>query len=145
MSELSRYLFLAGAAPFVVLGALHALATPFATGDRKGLSPADPATAEAMAGTRLLMTKRTDVWLCWVGFNLSHSLGAFAFGAFALVVGRSASSFASQAAFAAPLAVAVSGGFLAIGLRCWFRTPIAGCAFACGCFALSLGLRLAGV
>ena len=144
MDELSRYLFLAGALPFVVLGLLHARATPFATTDRKGLSPSDPALAEAMARGRVLLTKRVDVWNGWVGFNLSHSLGAVAFGAFVLAVGRSAESFGAQAAVCGPLAVAVSGAFLAIGLRYWFRTPIAGCAIAFACFALSWVVRIAG-
>jgi hypothetical protein len=142
LNELSRYLFLAGGLPFVVLGLLHARATPLATTDRKGLSPADPTLAEAMARGRVLLTKHVDVWSGWVGFNLSHSLGAVAFGAFVLVVGRSAGSFAAQAAFCGPLAVLVSGAFLAIGLRYWFRTPIAGCAIAFACFALSWILSL---
>jgi hypothetical protein len=144
LSELGRYLFLAGALPFVVLGLAHALATPLASTDRKGLSPADPALAEAMTRARLLLTGRTDLWRCWVGFNLSHSLGAVAFGAFVLAVGRSAESYAAQATVCAPLAVLVSGAFLAIGLRCWFRTPIAGCAIAFACFALSWMVRIAG-
>ncbi|MET0556596.1 MAG: hypothetical protein ABW221_26395 [Vicinamibacteria bacterium] len=142
MTELSRYLFLAGALPFVVLGLLHARATPLSTADRKGLSPADPDLAEAMARAPVLLTKRVDVWQGWVGFNLSHSLGAVAFGAFVLAAGRSAESFAAQAAVCGPLAVAVSGAFLAIGLRYWFKIPIAGCAVAFACFALSWVLRL---
>jgi len=142
VNEVSRHLFLAGALPFVVLGLLHARGTPRATTDRKGLSPADPALAEAMARGRVLLTKQVDVWSGWVGFNLSHSLGAVAFGAFVLAVGRSADSFAAQAAVCGPLAVAVSGAFLAIGVRYWFRTPIAGCAIAFACFALSWVLRL---
>jgi hypothetical protein len=97
-----------------------------------------------MARGRVLLTKRVDVWSGWVGFNLSHSLGAVAFGAFVLLLGRSAESFAGQAAYAVPLAAAVSGAFLAIGVRYWFRTPIVGCAFAFGCFALSWILGLAG-
>ena len=98
MPELGRWLYLAGALPFLVLGIAHALVTPLGVGDRKGLSPSDPSLAQAMAGTRLLLTRRTDMWLTWVGFNLSHSLGAVAFGAFVLVVGRSADSYAAQAA-----------------------------------------------
>jgi hypothetical protein len=129
----------------VVLGLLHARATPLRTGDRKGLSPADPALAEAMARGRVLLTKRVDLWQGWVGFNLSHSLGAVAFGAFALAVGRSPASFAAQAAVCGPLSVAVSAAFLLIGVRYWFRTPIVGCAVACACFALSWLLRLAGL
>jgi hypothetical protein len=127
-----------------VLGLLHARATPLATTDRKGLSPSDAALSEAMARGRVLLTKQVDVWSGWVGFNLSHSLGAVAFGAFVLVVGRSAGSYAAEVAFCGPLAVAVSGAFLAIGVRYWFRTPIIGCAVAFACFALAWVARLAG-
>lgn len=133
---------MAGGAPFVVLGLLHVLMTPLAVTDRKPLSPADPALAEAMARGRMRLTKATDVWRCWAGFNLSHGLGAAAFGAFVVTIGRSPESFAPQAAFCVPLAVLVSGAFLAIAVRFWFRTPIAGCAFSFACCLFSLLVRL---
>src|SRR5687767_14028808 len=118
MAELSRYLFLAGALPFVVLGTIHALVTPRLTTDSKGLSPRDPALREAMAKDTLLLTRRTNMWLAWVGFNLSHSLGAVLFGAAVLLVGRSDASFQTQANVFLPFAVVVSGLYLAIGL--WY-------------------------
>lgn len=135
MSELSRWLFLAGALPFLFLGAAHALATPLAPGDRKGLTPRDPALPGAMAASTVLLTRRTAMWLAWVGFNLSHSLGAITFGLFVLVVGRSPESFADQAALCVPLATVVAAIYVAIGMRYWFRTPIAGCALSLVCFA----------
>jgi hypothetical protein len=79
MRELSRYIFLAGAVPFVVLGVAHALATPCTPAQRKGLSPRTPAVRDAMTHDTLLLTRRTTMWLAWVGFNLSHSLGAVLF------------------------------------------------------------------
>lgn len=140
MSELSRWLFLAGAVPFLFLGTVHAFATPLAPSDRKGLTPTDPALPSAMAKSSVLLTRRTDMWLAWVGFNLSHSLGAVAFGLFVLVVGRSAESFAGQAALCVPLATAVAAIYVAIGMNYWFRTPIAGCALSLTCFAASWAL-----
>ena len=107
MQELSRFLFLAGACPFVVLGVAHAVATPQAVGERKGLSPADPALAEAMVRARPRLTGRTDMWRAWVGFNLSHSLGVVLFGALVLLMGRSPNVFAAQARLFVPLAVGV--------------------------------------
>lgn len=41
MADLSRYLFLLGALPFIVLGTAHALATPLTPDENKGLSPRD--------------------------------------------------------------------------------------------------------
>jgi hypothetical protein len=141
MSEISRWLFLAGALPFLFLGAAHALATPLSPDDRKGLTPRDPALPGAMAASTVLLTRRTDMWLAWVGFNLSHSLGAITLGLFVLVVGRSPESFAGQAALCVPLATAVAAVYVAIGMKYWFRTPIAGCALSLVCFAAAWALR----
>ena len=90
MSELSRYLFLAGALPFVFLGTAHAIFTPLRASDRKGLSPDDPALIDAMTRAHVRLTRRVDLWSTWIGFNLSHSLGAVLFGVFVLAIGRSA-------------------------------------------------------
>lgn len=87
-----------------------------------------------MARTGLRLTRLTTLWLAWVGFNLSHSLGAVAFGAFVVLIGRSAPSYAAQAWLAAPLAALVAALYLAIGLRHWFRVPNTGCALSLLCF-----------
>jgi hypothetical protein len=134
MSHVARYLYLAGAVPFLVLGPLHVLATPLAPGDRKGLSPADPALAEAMRASRPLITRRTDLWACWVGFNLSHGLGVIALAAFVLATGITPAGFAAVSRVCVPLAVLASVAYLAISARYWFRTPTVGCALALACF-----------
>jgi hypothetical protein len=137
MSELSRYLFLAGSSPFILLGVAHALATPQSPDDGKGLSPADPGVGEAMARSGLLLTRRTDMWKAWVGFNLSHSLGAVLFGVVVLLAGRSQRVFDAEAAWFVPLALLVSVAYLALGVRYWFRTPILGIALSVLLFAAS--------
>ena len=103
--ELSRYLFLLGALPFIVLGLAHVVVTPQTPADAKGLSPRDPAVREAMAHDTILLTRRTSLWLAWVGFNLSHGLGAILFGVVVLLIGRSRVSFEAQASVFLPLAV----------------------------------------
>jgi hypothetical protein len=137
MLEPSRYLFLMGALPFIVLGLAHVAATPRTPADSKGLSPRDPALREAMAQANVLLTRRTTLWLTWVGFNLSHSLGAILFGAVVLLIGRSRASFEGQAGVFLPLAVLVSATYLVLGVRYWFRTPIIGISLATGCFLVS--------
>ena len=135
--ELSRYLFLIGALPFIVLGLAHAAATPQTPADAKGLSPRDPAVRDAMAHDSVLLTRRTTLWLAWVGFNLSHSLGALLFGAVVVLIGRSSASFEAQATVFLPLAVLVSATYLVLGVRYWFRTPIIGISLASVCFVVS--------
>lgn len=142
MVELSRYLFLSGALPFVVLGIAHALATPLTLEESKGLSPRDLAYRQSMAEQTVLLTRRTNLWLTWVGFNLSHSLGAVLFGVVVLLVGRSPAAFAANWPAFVPLAIVVSGVYLAIGLRYWFRTPIVGIIISNTCFVSSGVLRL---
>ena len=144
MLHLSRYLFLAGATPFVVLGLAHAMATPLAAGDRKGLSPRAPDLADAMARTSPRLTNRTDMWRAWVGFNLSHSLGAFVFGAFVITVGRSAGSYGELASIAVPFASVVSTAYLGLAVKYWFRIPILGCALSVGSFLASWALLVLG-
>jgi hypothetical protein len=135
MRVLSRWFFLAGAVPYLVLGAAHALLTPHTLDERKGLSPADPALREAMARGTVLLTRRTDVWRAWVGFNLSHSLGALLFGCFVVFAGRSDAVFAVEGGLFGTAALLVSGAYLALALKFWFRTPIIGTAVS---FALFL-------
>jgi hypothetical protein len=137
MAELSRYLFLFGGLPFIVLGILHALATPTTPEARKGLSPGDVAYRRHMAEQALLITPHTNLWLTWVGFNFSHSLGAMLFGVVVLLVGGSPSAFIANKAAFIPLAIVVSVVYLAIGLRYWFRTPIAVITVSSACFVLS--------
>jgi hypothetical protein len=141
--ELSRYLFLAGAVPYLFLGAAHARATPLRADQRAGLSPADPELAAAMTRTWPRLTRRTTMWLTWVGFNLSHSLGALAFGAFVVVIGRSAASYAGQAAACAPLATLIAAAYVGLAVKYWFRIPIVGCVASLVLFAAAWAALLA--
>ena len=143
MLELSRYLFLAGSLPFLFLGSAHAIATPLGTDRPRGLSPADPRLIEAMSTATVRLTRRTTMWLAWIGFNLSHSLGAVLFGLVVLLVGRSDVSFRAEAPYFGPLAVIVSGVYLVLAVRYWFRTPIVGCGLSFVLFFLSWALQLA--
>lgn len=137
MAELARYVFLLGALPFLILGIAHALATPLTPEESKGLSPRDPEYRQGMVEQTVLMTRRTNLWLTWVGFNLSHSLGAVLLGVVVLLVGRSPATFTANWPAFVPLAIVVSGAYLAIALRYWFRTPMIGILISCVCFVSS--------
>jgi hypothetical protein len=137
MHELSRYLFLAGAAPYLLLGTAHALATPLRPGHHTGVSPADPNLAEAMLTSPLRLTRRTNMWLAWVGFNFSHSLGVLLLGVVVLLAGRSTDVFLAQAPLYLPLALLVAGVYVLLAIKYWFRTPIIGTALSFFLFLLS--------
>lgn len=137
MADLSRLFFLAGAVPYLVLGTAHAWHTPIQIDQKKGLSARDPAVEGAMATTSPRLTAKTDLWRAWVGFNYSHSLGAVLFGLFVVLIGRTETSFHTEASLALPLALLVSATYLVLGIKYWFRTPIVGIAFSVACFALA--------
>jgi hypothetical protein len=90
-----------------------------------------------MTRSFVLLTRRTDLWRAWVGFNLSHSLGVVFLGATVMAVGLSPERFARDAALFVPLAAGAAAAYLLIGVKYWFRTPIAGCAVSLACFVAS--------
>ena len=59
------------------LGGLHLL---FTWRGRR-LHPADPDLIERMRQTPIRLTRQTDLWRCWIGFNGSHGLGVLGYGA----------------------------------------------------------------
>ena len=132
---MTRFLLLAGGAVFVLLGILHAVYTVGDERHPRRIVPEDPAVREAMAGTGVRLARGgTSMWRAWLGFNLSHSLGAVLFGAFAMALGNAwVEPAPPRFLILLPLGVAVI--YLGLSLRYWFRIPTAGIALAVACFA----------
>jgi hypothetical protein len=141
---LSRYLYLAGAVPFLMLGVAHVLHTPTKPGQARGLSPRDPSLASAMTSSPVRLTGATTVWKAWVGFNLSHSLGAITFALYVLLTARDAVIYLFEAPVAVPLAAAIALGYVILAWKYWFRIPLAGAALALALFVSAEALRLTG-
>ena len=128
-----RFLLLAGAAIFAVLGALH-LAYTF-VGTR--LQPKDPAAIAAMQATHPRLTRETTVWRAWIGFNASHSLGAIVFAAFVIgLAGWRMDVLRDTPAFAW-LAAGNAVAWLVLAWRYWFRIPRIGLLIASTCFLVA--------
>ena len=145
MDGLSRYLFLAAALPFILLGGVHGVLTLRDTRKPIALSPTDPKLREAMAESGLLVSGRMNLWLAWIGFNLSHSLGAVLFGVVLVRVGRSEAEFARQAGLFLPLGLVTSFAYLWLAVKYWFRAPALGIGLSVLCLLLSSVARLAGL
>lgn len=105
------------------------------------LRPRDPQLIEQMKRVSPIITKETDMWKCWVGFNASHSLCAILFG---LVYGYLANSH-PDFLFASWFLLATGFGLLAslavLGKRYWFSLPFRGISVALVCYCLSLILH----
>lgn len=134
-----------GGGIFVVLGCLHALYTLLDIRHPRRIVPDDPAVAAAMVVSKVRLARGgTTMWKAWVGFNFSHSLGAVLFGALCVFTGM---NFASSAVpqWALPLFVLIGTLYLILGVRYWFRIPIAGIAIATACFLAAWILDALGV
>lgn len=127
-------LFIAGSI-FALLGAVHAVYTLADERRPRRIVPEDPAVREAMAGTGIrLAPGTTTVWRAWIGFNLSHSLGAVLFGALVMLLGFGWTEPAPpRFILLLPLAVALL--YLVLSVRYWFRVPTAGIVIASACIA----------
>jgi hypothetical protein len=125
-----KYLFVAGAIPFLALGIAHIVYTLMDARRPRRIAPRDPDLVARMQGGALILTKQTTVWRAWIGFNLSHGLGVVLFGGALLYLAALHFDPVRRAApellVAAPVIAAV---YLILSLRYWFSIPAIGSAF----------------
>jgi hypothetical protein len=115
----------AGGGVFALLGLVHVAYTLADLAQPRRLVPTDPAVIAAMRASGVRLAGRaTTMWRAWIGFNLSHGLGAIVFGAATALWGTRLTGAAAW------LPAVVAALYLAIGWRCWFRVPNAGIALA---------------
>src|ERR1700687_3463837 len=133
---IARVFFLAGASIFGFLGTLHLVYTFFSD---KVLAR-DPAVVEAMKGTSLRISRDTNMWRTWIGFNASHSLGAMLLSAFYLLLAGWQMDVLAGSRPRAVLPVIASAVYLLVAKRYWFAVPFRGIAIASVCFAIGAGL-----
>jgi hypothetical protein len=127
-------LIAASAAVIFVLGTLHLVYTFHGP----KLRPRDAALPARMAHSALVLTRQTNVWKAWIGFNASHSLGAMLFG----VVYADLALAHPAVLWSSPVLLGSGGAMLAalawLGRRYWFSVPFRG-------IVLALALYVAGV
>lgn len=142
--SMDRILFIVGAAPFLVLGLIHAVYSAHDAVRPRRIVPRDPAVIDAMRGAPLRLSPQTDTWRAWIGFNLSHSLGAVVFAAACLylAIGYPATLESMFTLRLAAFAVALV--YAGLARAYWFTTPFWGSAFGAAAFAGSLALYAAG-
>ena len=134
---MSQYLLIAGGATFAILGLLHVI---YAISDiyrPRYLAPLNPALIDQMASTGVRLARgRTNMWDAWLGFNISHGLGAAIFGLLCIGAGIFASTLAlPRATLLIPVLVGVI--YLLLALRFWFRVPAIGIAIGTGFFFMA--------
>ena len=107
------------------------------------LTPRDPALQISMSQISPVITKQTTMWRAWVGFNVSHSMGAILFG---LVFGFLALAH-DQLLFRSPfllvVGLAMLGAYAVLGKVYWFSAPFTGICISLACYVASIALSRA--
>jgi len=125
-----------------LLGALHAIYTLADIPSPRRIVPDDPAVITAMQASKIRLTRgESTVWQGWIGFNLSHSLGALMFSAACFIVAACLRRFAFSPWVLLVLA-AISAVYLLLAAQYWFRIPILGTAAATACLGAAWLLYL---
>jgi hypothetical protein len=118
-----------GGAIFIVLGVVHGVYTLLDLRRPRRLVPAEHGLIAAMQASPVrLAGPKSSMWRAWVGFNLSHSLGA-------LVVGAVCAGWVASGPVAGGWVPALLGAaYFAVGWSCWFVIPNLGIGLATLCF-----------
>lgn len=136
---LSQALIFTSAAIMLFLGTLHLIYT-FAS---NRLLPRDMAVAEQMKQVALVISRQTNMWRTWIGFNGSHSLGAMLFGVLYGYLSLFHFQFLLQDKFILLAGVLFLGSFVVLAKRYWFSIPFASTAAATVLFVAGVALGVA--
>ncbi|HTC59487.1 MAG TPA: hypothetical protein VK691_05135 [Solirubrobacteraceae bacterium] len=146
--ETARILFELATAPFILMGGLHALASLIDTLRLTFFAPTKPGLRSEMevAGIRLremfpgASGARFSMWRGWLGFNISHGLGAATFGFAMLILSLHDYGLVQQISAIEPFTIAVSAVYFLLAVRFWFYAPAIGCGLGLACFIAAAAL-----
>ncbi len=123
-----------------VMGLLHLVYTLLDIRRPRYFAPSDDSVRLAMqASTMRFARGRTSMWSFWLGFNVSHSIGAIVLGAAAIYVPGIAPPEQRVFVFLALAVAAIA--YLVTALRFWFYKPTIGVAVATALFVIALAIE----
>jgi hypothetical protein len=127
-------LVIIGGSIFAFMGGYHGLLSVVDVFRPTQFAPMDDSVRLAMTSTGVRFSGgRANMWDAWLGFNISHGLGMFLFGAAAVWLGWNLENVAVARSV---LAIAVGIGliYFILSVRFWFYAPAVGSAVATACF-----------
>jgi len=111
---------------FVALGFLHGVYTLLDFGSPRRFAPVNISLIDEMKKTRVRLRKDVrNFWLSYLGFNLSHSLGAMFFGFVMITIAIHQPGLAASPTVMAAL-FGVACAYAVISYFCWFKIPLIG-------------------
>lgn len=132
----ARALMILSAGILFSLGALHLVYTFWGP----KLTPRDPALRISMSQSSPVISRQMTMWQAWVGFNVSHSMGAMLFG---LVFGFLAAQHGDllfHSPFLLSVGLATLVGLVVVCKVYWFDAPLIGASIALVCYLASIVL-----
>lgn len=135
---MDKWLLILGCAVFVILGAAHLWLTLFSN----KIEPRDAALVDAMKTISPMLTRQTTMWKAWVGFNVSHSLGAILFGLIYIVLALENYAYLKSSLVLNGLVLLVPVSYLVLAVKYWFRKPRNGIVVALVLILASIAVRM---
>lgn len=106
------------------------------------LRPRDPQLLDHMKRVSPNITRETNMWKCWVGFNASHSLSAILFGLVYGYLAISHSDFLFASYFLLAIGFCLLASLAVLGKLYWFSIPFRGITIAFACYSAALIMHL---
>ncbi len=91
---------------------------------------------KAMLSSSPRITKQTDMWRAWIGFNASHSLGLISFTVIYLYLSIVHFQLIVSSLVLSTFPVIVSISYLLLAQKYWFKIPFIGIAISLLCFSI---------
>jgi hypothetical protein len=134
--------FIAGTIPLLLAGGGHALVALADTVHPRYFTPRDASVRPAVEGTPIRLGGRAapSMWKAWLGFNISHGLGAFTFGLLLLLIAIQDFKLVEQIDAIRPLSIAIPAIYLIVALRFWYYGPVIVTGTSTACFIVAAAL-----
>ena len=123
---LAQIFMISSAGIILAMGILH-LAYTY-VGDK--LHPRDKDLLQRMKTTSPVISRQTDMWKAWVGFNASHSAGAILFGAIFSYLAVQQPALLFHSYFLGVAGLTTLGAYLVMAKLYWFTRPLQGILLA---------------
>ena len=120
-------IFLTAAGTIILLmGTGHLVLTLRDVWKPTAFTPTEESVRLAMQGAQLRFNRRINLWESWLGFNLSHSMGAMMFGGALLFAAQAHLDAFLENAVLQAVAVLIPVFYLVVAIRFWFWGPVLG-------------------
>lgn len=135
----AKILIVFSASIILTLGVIHLVYTFWGP----KLTPHEPALQVSMSQTSPIITKETTMWRCWVGFNVSHSMGLILFGWVFGFLAVAHSELLFQSTFLLVVGLAILAGLVALCKIYFFSVPFAAVSVSMACYIAGMAVSRA--